>query len=110
MLALAMRITPSAASSTVTPSASGDRRHRLPRQIDTDCDLAAEKVIRVDAAGDQVGVGDGRLGATLAVAGRARHRAGTPGPTLRAPPASIQAMLPPPAPISTISTIGALIG
>ena len=60
-----------------------------------------------DAPGDEVGVGDGRLGAAAAVAGRARaRRPALRGPTTSAPPASTRAIDPPPAPIVCTSSDG----
>src|SRR5207248_1661727 len=45
--------------------------------------LAAEKIFRVEIAEHQVRVGDGRFGAALAVAGRARHRPGAFRPDMQ---------------------------
>ena len=61
------------------------RLHRLPRQVETDADLTAEKIVGIDAAGDQVGVGDRRLSAPLTVACRARDSARRPWPNLKRP-------------------------
>ena len=47
---------------------------RLSRQLGVDLYLAAEIIVRIDAAEHDLGVGIGRLGAAGAVAGRARHR------------------------------------
>ena len=45
--------------------------------------FAAEEIRRVEIAEHQIGVGDGRLAAALAVAGRARHRAGALRPDMQ---------------------------
>ena len=64
-----------------------------------------------EQAEHQVGVGDGRLGAAVAVAGRARAaRPPSAGPTRSAPPASRQAIEPPPAPTVWMSSIGSATG
>ena len=54
----------------------------------------------------QVGVGDGRLGAAQAVAGRARLGAGALRPDVQRAAASTRAMLPPPVPTSWMSISG----
>src|SRR5207248_10948136 len=56
---------------------------RALRQADIEPPLAAEEIFRVEIAEHQVGVGDGRLAAVLAVAGRARHRAGAFRPDMQ---------------------------
>ena len=71
---------------------------------------AAEEEVRIEVAEHQVGVGHGRLGAALAVAGRPGLGAGAVRPDLERPRPSIRAMLPPPAPISIISITGTLTG
>ncbi len=45
--------------------------------------VAAEEIVRVEIAEHEVGVGHGRLGAALAVAGRPRHRAGALRPDMQ---------------------------
>lgn len=50
------------------------------------------------------------FGSALAVGHGAGQRAADCGPTLREPASSIQAIEPPPLPISTMSTTGAMIG
>ncbi len=66
--------------------------------------------VRGDPAEDDVGVGDGGLGAALGVAERAGSAPADWGPTLRVPSGEIQAMEPPPAPTVTTSIIGILLG
>ena len=44
--------------------------------------LAAEEILGIEPAEQQIGVGDGRLGAAAAVAGRSRHRAGAARPDI----------------------------
>ena len=73
MLLSAMRTMASAVSSTRLAELS--RRSAAiacARGLGVERHAAAEEVVRVDAAEHQVGVGDGRLGAAAAVAGRAR--------------------------------------
>ena len=70
----------------------------LLRGYPIELDLAVEKTIRVQAAEDQVRVGDGWLLAACPVA------------TIRAPISLTAAMLPPPAPTSTISSTAACTG
>ena len=70
-----------------------------------------EEVLGVEAAEQQVRVGDGRLGAAAAVADRPRAAApALRGPTRRKPPASTQAIEPPPAPIDLMSISGTAAG
>ncbi len=45
--------------------------------------VAAEEVVGIEIAEHEVGVGDGRAGAALAVAGRTRHRAGALRPDMQ---------------------------
>ena len=71
--------------------------------------LTALETLRIEPAEQQVGVGDGRLGAATAVTGPGVELA-LFGPTRRRFCASSQAMEPPPAPTSTMSTTGARIG
>ena len=76
-------------------------------QVERDLALAADRAVDGDAAEHEIGVGDRRLGA--AAADSRSGRAPTPalrGPTSRMPPRSIDAMLPPPAPIVCTSIIG----
>ena len=64
-----------------------------------------------DDAEAAIGVGDRRLGAAAAVAGRARaRRRRCAGPTLSTPSASSQAIEPPPAPMDDTSTAGMKTG
>ena len=73
--------------------------------------LAAEEVIRIEPAEDEVRVGDGGARSLLS---RSRRGAGSApalcGPTRSTPPESTQAMEPPPAPISTRSMTGVRMG
>ena len=45
--------------------------------------LAAEEISRIEIAEHQIGVGDGRFGAALAIAGRPRRRAGALRPDMQ---------------------------
>jgi hypothetical protein len=71
---------------------------------------ATGEVVGIQAAEQQVGIGDGRLLAATAIAGRAGSDAALCGPTRIWRMLSMLAMEPPPAPISTISTTGMEIG
>ena len=70
------------------------------------------KYAGIDAAEHEVGIGDGRLGAAAAVAGRAGLRAGAAADRRCIWPHAVvdRAMEPPPAPISIISMTGMQIG
>ena len=57
--------------------ASGDAGDGRVRGVGVEGHAAAEEVVGVEAAEDEIGVGDGGLGAALAVAGGAGCRAGT---------------------------------
>ncbi len=59
---------------------------------------AAEKVVGIEIAEHEIGVGDGGERPAMAVAGRARDRAGALRSDLNIPPASTWAIEPPPAP------------
>ena len=61
----------------------GDRDRRRARPPPVEPPLAAEEVVRVEVAEHEVGVGDRRLVAAVAVAGRARHRAGAFRPDMQ---------------------------
>ena len=107
MCSLATARIAQAASSTPSPSGSATtslgsprvRRRRVER------DPAAEEVVRVDVAEHDRGVRDRRLGAAAAVAGRARApRPRSAGRRAAGRRESIQAMLPPPAPMLFTST------
>ena len=76
-----------AASATSTMPFAAASRRRVPavrraslwrarRGVDVEGDLARRGSTRVEAAEDEVGVGDGRVGAAAAVAGRTRVGAG----------------------------------
>ena len=67
---------------------------------------AAGQRRRVQVAEDDVGVGDGRLGAAEVVAERPGEAPALRGPTCSAPPASSQTIEPPPAPTSARSMAG----
>ena len=72
---------PVAHRSSSRPKPSGQGTDAAPGRLDVERDLAAEQV-RGDAAEHDVGVGDGRLGAALAVAERAGVGAGRLRPDL----------------------------
>ncbi len=63
-----------------------------------------------DPAEDDVRVGDGDLGAALAVAERTGSAPADCGPTFRVPSGESQAIEPPPAPTVTTSIMGILLG
>ncbi len=68
---------------------------------------AAEEIVLAEIAEHEIAVGDGRLSAAAAVAGRARHRAGRIRGRPRAGPRrSTRAMVPPPALTVLMSIIG----
>ena len=69
-------------------------------------DAAAEEIVGVDDAENDIGVGHRRLRAAAAVAGRPRPALALWGPTRSRPPGSTQAMLPPPAPTERTSIFG----
>ena len=71
MLLSAMRTMASAVSGTLRPSRSATAGDGRVRGLGVEGHAAAEEVVGVEAAEDQVGVGDGGLGAALAVAGGA---------------------------------------
>ena len=72
-----MRRMPAAAASTSIFERIGDvRLERGARGGDIERLRAAEEIIRIEIAADEVGVGDGRPRAAAAVAGRARIGAG----------------------------------
>ena len=83
MFWLTSSCTPAAVSATSTPRAAGDLGHRLARRPRVEGHVAAEEVVGVEDAEQQIGVGDRRLGAALAVAGRARVGAGRLRPDLQ---------------------------
>ena len=66
----------------------------------------AGEVAGVQVAEEEAGVGDGRLGAAHIVGRGPGEAPALRGPTLKAPLPSTQAMLPPPAPMVFISSIG----
>ena len=57
------------------PSGSRDLLHRLARRRDIELQLAAEETVGVEPPQHQIGVGHGRLGAAIAIAGGAGRRA-----------------------------------
>ena len=65
---------------------------------------------RIDAAEHDVGVGHRRLGAAAAIGDGPGTAPALRGPTSSTPPRSIEAMLPPPAPIVWTSIIGSRSG
>ena len=76
MFAFAIRIMPSAASSTLSPSGSAMRTHRVAGQPGVELHSPAEQALVADAAEHEVSVGVRRLGAAFPVARRARVGAG----------------------------------
>ncbi len=101
---------PSAASDGLEAEALGELADDPPGRVGVERHLAAEEALGVEAAEHDVRVGDRRLVAAAAVAGRAGHGAGAAGPTRKAPASSIQAIEPPPAPIVWMSNIGTSTG
>ena len=77
MLLSAMRTMASAGLRHGAAEAPGDGGDGPVRGVGVQGHAAAEEVVGVEAAEDQVGVGDGGLGAALAVAGGAGRSAGT---------------------------------
>ncbi len=73
---------------------------------DVEHDVAAEEVMRIEPAEDEIGVGHRRFRPATPVAGRSGIGPALRGPTRSRPPESTQAIEPPPAPISTRSTTG----
>ena len=69
MIALAIRMMPSAQASTVRPRRSREPLDRCAREVGIEAHRAAEKIRRIDPSGDDVGVGDRRLDATDRVRG-----------------------------------------
>ena len=99
---------PSAASTTSMPSVVGDLvldglRRAPPRRA---ASRRRGSYRRPMPAEHHVGVRDRRLRAAAAVADRAGIGAGALRPDLQPPTSSIHAMLPPPAPTSTMSITG----
>ena len=88
MFAFAIVTIPSAASSRPSPSWSASRCTAAPPRLAVELHLAAEETVRVDPAEDDVRVGDRRLLAALAVAGRTGAAPALRGPTRKAPPSS----------------------
>ena len=107
-----MRRMPSAASVDVEAQRLGDPlAHRaLRRPSRSSVHLAAEEAVGAEPAEHQVGVGDGRLGAAAAVAGRTGHRAGALRADAQRLPVSTRAIEPPPVPTSWMSIIGIWTG
>ena len=64
---------------------AGERSEGAPNVLHVGCDLALQEQCRIDASGDQVGVGRGRLGPATAVRRRPRHRAGAARPDMQLP-------------------------
>ena len=110
--ALRTRWMPSAACSTTESERARDRRlDRLAREVRRELQRAAGEIIGIDVAEHDRCVGHRRLLAAAAVAGGARLRARRVRARRAASRrASIQAMLPPPAPIALTSTIGTRTG
>ena len=102
---------PYAAATTSSPSGLAHRSSIAARgAVDVECELAAEEVVGAEAAEHEVRVGDGRLGAAAAVAGRPGLGARAQRADAQRPPESTQAIEPPPAPISARSMTGVRIG
>ena len=76
------------------------------RRLAQERHAAAQKVAGVEIPQQQVHVRAGGQGTPLPVASRSGRRPGAPRAHLKAPPASIRAMLPPPAPSVRMSIIG----
>ena len=111
MWALAISTMPAAAAMRIERQRRGDAvGDGAAGGVGVQRHLAAEEVRGVEAAEHQVGIGDGRRGAAAAVAGGAGAAPALRGPTRSAPPASIHASLPPPAPTSTRSITGVRTG
>ena len=107
MALFTIRKMPTAASSTHIPSGSARRvRIAMCAASVLQRDFPPTKESRVDKAQHQVGVRDGRLDSAAPIAGRAGIRARAAWSDIEAPPSSIQAIEPPPAPIEWISIIG----
>ena len=70
---------PSASSVSVSRQLRGQRLGDAARALDVERHAAAEKILRIEPAEQQIGVGDGQLGA-VAVADRPRIRAGAARP------------------------------
>ena len=107
-----MRKMPSAAAVALEAQRLRDPlAERALRRREIEPHLAAEETIGAEPAEHEIGVGDGRLGAAVAVADRPRlRRRRFRGPTRSAPPVPTRAMLPPPVPTSWMSIIGICIG
>ncbi len=82
---------------------------RAPRRRRVERDLAVEQAA-AEPSEDEVGVRVGRRPAPAAVRRRAGSAPALCGPLRSDPPASIQAMLPPPAPMVITSTLGNIMG
>ena len=89
------RAAPATWSSTASPGQLG-RRAAARSASRSSCEVAE----------DDVGVGQGRLGAAVGVAGRPGIAPALRGPTWSWPASSTRTMLPPPAPISAMSMAG----
>ena len=69
MFASTTRITAAAASLDRCPQPVRDGLHRVARAVQVECDAAAGEVLRIEDAGEKLGIGHRRLGSTEAVAG-----------------------------------------
>ena len=85
MLATTMPSMPCAVRSIEKPSRSASGAIALRAKPRVERHAAAEQAARREPPEHEVGVGDGRLGAAAAVAGRARLRAGALRPDLQQP-------------------------
>ena len=68
------------------------------------------KIVGVEQAEHEIGIGHGRCGAAAAVTGGAGRRAGAVGTDFKQAEIVDRAMLPPPAPISIMSIEGMATG
>ena len=110
MFWLMIRKTPAAASISVMPSGSAmTLLHGRARLLLVHLHLAAQEEVLVEVAQDEVGVGHRGLLAAQAVAHGPGSEPAEAGPTFSIPPASIQAIEPPPAPMVWMSNIGLAI-
>ena len=80
------------------------------RRLGIQLDGAAGEIIGVEITEQQVGIGDRRLSSAAAIGAGPGAEPALCGPTAGKPSGFKWAMLPPPAPISIISIIGAMKG
>ena len=74
---------PAAAATLSMPSAAAIASTARSAAAQIEPPVAAEEIVRIEIAEDEVGVGHGCVGAALAVAGRPRHRAGAFRPDMQ---------------------------